>query len=76
MNTNVVTSSNPNVQELIDRFNAHQEIDSGILDRGDIALMGAVWMEVNHNPTWHPTEFIEKLICDINARLGAWEKTH
>lgn len=70
----VVASANPHVQELITRFSAHQGLESGVLDRGDLALMGAVYMEVVDNRDWMPTSHIEYLLIDMNARLEHWEK--
>lgn len=73
MNYQDITASNPHVQELIARFNNHQELDSGVLDRGEKALVGAVFMDALDNPSLELPEHIEYLVIDINARLKHWE---
>ena len=69
-----IKCNNPHVQELMTRLHANQEMDSGILDRGERALIGAVFMDVVANPNLELSEHIEYLLIDINARLDHWEK--
>ena len=69
-----ISSSNSNVQEVIDRFNANQDIDADFLHRTEAKLMRAVFMEVLDNADWTPTPHIEGLLIDINARLKIWEQ--
>lgn len=66
-------SKNAHVTELLGRFHRHQEMDSGILDRGEIALIGAVFMETVENPEWVPSPHIENLLREINGKLDHWE---
>ena len=70
-----VQSSHPDVQELIDRFNANQEMDCPALDRGDLALIGAIYMEVVDDPDFYPTSHILALIRTLNAQMAQSNKT-
>lgn len=72
MQCNNIHSSNPHVQETLDRFIANQDIDGGHLDRIEAKMMKAVFMEVLHNPDWVPTPHIERLLIDINEKLKLW----
>lgn len=72
MQCNNIHSSNPHVQETLDRFIANQDIDGGHLDRIEVKMMKAVFMEVLHNPDWVPTPHIEGLLIDINEKLKLW----
>lgn len=64
-----VQSNHPDVQELIVRFNANQELDCPALDRGELAFIGAIYMEVVHDPNFHPTPEILGLIRTVNAQM-------
>lgn len=64
-----VQSNHPDVQELITRFNANQEMDCPALDRGELAFIGAIYMEVVHDPNFHPTPEILGLIRTVNAQM-------
>lgn len=64
-----VRSSHPDVQELIARFNAHQEIDCPSLDGGELALIGAIYLEVVDDPDFSPTSHILQLIQTMNAKM-------
>lgn len=64
-----VQSNHPDVQELIVRFHANQELDCLALDRGELAFIGAIYMEVVHDPDFHPTPEILELIRTVNAQM-------
>lgn len=64
-----VESNHPDVQELIARVQDNQEMDCLSLDRGDKDFIGAIYMEVVHNPDFHPTPEILELIRTANARM-------
>lgn len=64
-----VESQHPDVQELITRFNANQELDCPALDRGELAFIGAIYIEVVHDPSFHPTPEILALIRTMNAQM-------
>jgi hypothetical protein len=73
MATNDISSSNPNVQELIERFKTNQDIGCDYVHRSEAKLMRAVFMEILDNPDWTPTPHIEVLLIDINKRLESWQ---
>jgi hypothetical protein len=69
-----VKSSHCDVQELIARFNDNQEMDAPALCRGELAFIGAVYMEVVDDPDWHPTSHILELIRTVNAQMRIGSK--
>lgn len=62
-------SHHPDVQELIARFDAHQEMDCPALDGGYLDFIGAIYMEAAHDPEFHPTPEILGLIRTVNAQM-------
>lgn len=64
-----VKSQHPDVQELINRFNANQELNCPALDRGELAFIGAIYMEVVHDSDFQPTPEILALIRTVNAQM-------
>jgi hypothetical protein len=64
-------SEYPDVQEMVERYNRHEEFDCLALDDGHRAFIGAVYMDVTENPNWHPTPHILSLIQDINGKMAA-----
>lgn len=62
-------SKNAHVTELLGRFHRHKEMDSAVLDRGEIALIGAVFMDTVEDPEWVPSPHIENLLREINGKL-------
>lgn len=67
-------SANPEVQELLDRWYADEEMDCPLLNDSDLAFISAVFNEVLDNPEWAPTLHIFGLIGNLNGRLASWAK--
>lgn len=62
-------SSNPNVQETINRYVANQDLDCRYLQSAEVKLMKAVFMEALHDASWTPTHYVEQLLIEVNNKL-------